>query len=91
MNIARLYDPIGLLGPVIVAAKLIMQPGLPGIWGRKSPEQVGEVAKSRQIHNRSESPKSRHHLRQKISDDLKKKTTKVAEAGKYRQLHSLYR
>ena len=24
-NIARLYDPIGLLGPVIVAAKLIMQ------------------------------------------------------------------
>ena len=53
--------------------------GLPGIWGRKSPEEVGKVPKSRQLHNRSESPKSRHHLRQKNSDDLKKK--KVRRSG----------
>ena len=42
--------------------------GLPGIWGRKSPEEVGEDAKTR------------HRLRQKISDDLKQ-TKKGRRSG----------
>ena len=46
---------------------------MPGFWGRRSPEEVGQGRGSRQLHNRSESPKRRHHLRQQISDDLKKK------------------
>ena len=48
-----------------------------GAGRQKRSGKSPKVAKSRQLHNRSESPKSRHHLRQQISDDSDEKKKKT--------------